>query len=227
VDAYDAIVSGDLEISLVNDFVPAPDDTFTVFTAPAGFGAFVGRSFPVLPGRRTFRLSHTATAAILSVESIASYQEWTYSRFTIAQQRDASTSGLHADPDRDGLANLAEYFFGSDPRTSGSAAPLAIERFVEQGVSYVTLTFPQAWGTSDVQWTVQRATTTKGAWSGVSAAEIGRVSGDGTDVVTVQVLAPIDGAANGFYRLKLDPVATGEPSQRAAAAGPAIRMPIQ
>lgn len=43
------------------------------------------------------------------------WNQWRTAQFTAAQLNDANVSGPNADPDRDGLTNLAEAFFGTTP----------------------------------------------------------------------------------------------------------------
>ena len=45
---------------------------------------------------------------------------WLAITFTAAERADAAVSGLSADPDDDGLNNLAEYAFGTDPKAASS-----------------------------------------------------------------------------------------------------------
>ncbi|HEX8279975.1 MAG TPA: hypothetical protein VF551_01250, partial [Chthoniobacterales bacterium] len=205
LDAGDAMLGGDLEVRLVNDFVPQPGDSFAIFTAnaapwPHTFGAW---SFPRLPHRQTFRLNYSATAVTLSVGTIGSYDEWTHSHFSIAQQRNAALSARTADLDGDGLSNFAEYFSGSDPADNGSRPLLEIGTAREGEASYATLTFPMATGMSDVSYKVETADALTSAWTEASFVEIARLPANGIDTVTVKMLVATDGAKTRFYRLKL------------------------
>jgi|GEM_PF-3716169 len=56
----------------------------------------------------------------------AAWNQWRSAAFTAAQLNDANISGPDADPDRDGLTNLAEALFGTGPLTAtpGRLSPI-------------------------------------------------------------------------------------------------------
>lgn len=62
---------------------------------------------------------------------ISDYQQWTQRRFY--KTSDKSINGYNADPDKDSLTNLLEYFSGTDPLKNNPLPPLKIT-YKEQGL---------------------------------------------------------------------------------------------
>jgi len=69
------------------------------------------------------------TDSPILIEAAPGYAAWRTARFTSAELADGSISGPDADPDADGVGNLLEYAFGSDPRSAsqGLLPNIAIE----------------------------------------------------------------------------------------------------
>lgn len=57
-----------------------------------------------------------------------SYTEWVEGYFSEAQKMDDKVSGVDADPDKDGMSNLLEFYRGGDPLGQDIAKPLIMER---------------------------------------------------------------------------------------------------
>ncbi len=105
----------------------------------SGETAWEQRSFTVPAGRFLFSWNYQKDASGTSgsdcgwVDTVewtpssgtAAWNAWLTTQFTAAQLNDPSTSGPTADPDKDGLMNLAEAFFGSSAlgTTSGKLTP--------------------------------------------------------------------------------------------------------
>ena len=70
-----------------------------------------------------------------------SYEQFRLDNFTEEEQVDLTISGELADPDGDGLTNLEEHVFGTDPDRSDGGQITIAGSFVE-GVVEVALSFP-------------------------------------------------------------------------------------
>jgi hypothetical protein len=55
------------------------------------------------------------------------YDGWKQLRFSPEQAALEAIAGMNSDPDRDGLTNLEEFLFATEPLASGSPAPLSLE----------------------------------------------------------------------------------------------------
>lgn len=129
----------------------------TVHTDPAGLATLVtydgSSSAPVVPGSYQVSASvqdpqYTGAATGTLVISPRSFSSWEIKSFTPAQIL-AGESAPDADPDRDGLTNLAEYALGTDPHAF-TAQPAVIR----DGNS-VSMTFQRPAHVDDVIYQVQ------------------------------------------------------------------------
>lgn len=74
---------------------------------------------------------------------------WQATWFNADELDDLAISGLDADPDKDGIVNLIEYAFGTNPRLGGAVPTsegLGLPTFSlleEEGIFYQTLTYPR------------------------------------------------------------------------------------
>jgi hypothetical protein len=62
-----ATLAGALDVTLVNGFVPAELDTFTVMTFPSSVGEFDAFNLPVLGGDLAWKYHHNANAIVLEI----------------------------------------------------------------------------------------------------------------------------------------------------------------
>jgi len=115
-------LGGRLVPQLTGGFTPAAADTFTVLVSNIVItGALENLSagrVGTANGRGSFALTfiNGGTAVQLSdYQPVPPEQAWRNSHFTPAQQTDPLISGDFADPDRDGIQNLLEFAFNSDP----------------------------------------------------------------------------------------------------------------
>ena len=77
-------ITGNLEVELASNFTANIGDTYPILTSSSRTGTFAMFCGPPLAGRRTLRPSYGPTNVVLSVQLIATYAEWTCSRFTFA-----------------------------------------------------------------------------------------------------------------------------------------------
>ena len=105
--------------------------------------------------------------------------EWQRSHFTVAERASAAISGDLADPDADGLTNLAEFATASDPRNSasgrdaviaqkqpGSHILITIRRAAVPGITVAFQTSPDlaAWTDATATMTLQTSTNPQTGW---------------------------------------------------------------
>ena len=109
-----------------------------------------------------------------------------------------------ADPDKDGVSNLLEYAFGSDPHVFSSGIKPLI--FVQENA--LEMTYIRRKAEVDVLYIPEVSTDLK-TWAAGSIAfeEVQVISRDSiTEWVTVKVKAPVDSRAKAFVRLKVQHV---------------------
>lgn len=116
--------------------------------------------------------SANATADIEIV--LSRWQEWLREHFDSIERSNALVSGLSADPDMDGLPNVGEYSFGTDPN-DGSSGPAEMKTSIyeDESGSYPELRFPRRvddptlvvkveLATDLMNWSSEPGTTTEG-----------------------------------------------------------------
>ena len=113
-----AKLNGVLLVSLINNFTPAPGDTFNLINGPTT-GAFANISLPELPMNEVWDTSQFATNGTLAVIGLNALQTWRRTHFGIYANSGAAAD--LADGDKDGLVNLVEFAFGQDPTLAVSA----------------------------------------------------------------------------------------------------------
>jgi len=129
--------------------------------------------------------------------------QWRSAKFSAAQLTDVNVSGPGADPDRDGVPNLAEALFGAPPLTTTSG-PLAPEKVGD--ALHVSWREPLAGNgvTAVPEWSPNGQTwlTSGQSAPGISARTIS-VSVSGTTATTAQLTARLDGTGEPRALLRL------------------------
>lgn len=140
-----AQIGGFLSLDLDGGFVPAAGDTFDILTASAGVsGKFQGVETSGMPAGKVFELVYLPNAVRVTVQNGTHFDAWinSFPSLTSAAQRLKT-----ADPDGDGLNNLAEFALNEDPTKPGGATKL-IPRIVPIGGQQVfILTLPMRYQT--------------------------------------------------------------------------------
>jgi hypothetical protein len=130
--------SGTTELSVATDidavckYDTIPNQTYTAMrnTFTATGGKHHTKTLNGLPaGTYTYYVRCQSTAGYanskdypISFSLSGGYAAWKALKFTPAQQADDAVSGINADPDHDGQANLLEYAFNLDPWKSDTAS---------------------------------------------------------------------------------------------------------
>ncbi len=149
-------------------------------------------------------LSATATLNVTVTASGPSFTGFTGAHFTPAERADPLVSGPAADPDGDGVPNLLEYAFGTDPR-QGSRASFPQSRLVTVGAGqHAALTYTRLKGATDLSFVPEFSNSPDNA--GFTASAFTQVSlvdnGDGTETLTVRDNTP-SGSQARFVRLRV------------------------
>jgi Glycosyl hydrolase family 53 len=135
--------------------------------------------------------------ALGSMSVFAEYPAWQATAFSALELADPAVSGDEADPDRDGLKNVLEFAFGTNPRSadlsaSVAALPAPVVKSVEGG-RYLTISFRRPVPAVGLAYTVLTADSPAGPWmadavqTGVAVA-----NGDGTETVVFRDSLPSD-----------------------------------
>lgn len=128
---------------------------------------------------------------------------WSHRFFSLEETDDPSVSGGDADPDHDGLSNLVEYFFGSNPTRSNAPPELAIRQSIDSTVSF---TYSRTQERTDIVHTVQGSDNLS-EWIPLTVTRTMVTPIDEvTETVAVEVEWPFEAAYPRFLRLVIDPV---------------------
>jgi len=123
--------------------------------------------------------------------------DWRAANFTLVQLADPNTSGDLADPDRDGVQNLAEYTLGMDPNVT-SALPIP-----QNSGGFFTITYAHRKSATDTTVTVE-ATHDLKDWSvPVQTQQVGLVDQGAFELVTVRITTPMAQDTQAYIRLKV------------------------
>lgn len=135
-----AVLNGFLDLDVDAGFVPTAGQTFDIITATGGVsGKFIGFTTQSLPEGLVFDVSYLATSVRVTVKAGNHYDAWIAKFPSLTDPADRLRT---ADPDDDGLSNLAEFAFNDDP-TKGLGATKFFEKVVSSGGEHVlTLTLP-------------------------------------------------------------------------------------
>ncbi len=137
----------------------------------------------------------STTSAVNVTVTLTPVNSWLSQKFG-ANAGNPAIAGLAADPDGDGLNNLLEYAFNSNP-LAGEAAVFPTVEY--DGVN-VTITYQRNLNASDLTWQVQE-TTDFTSWNPASVTE--SILSTSGDTQTVQDAVPIGSAGLKFLRLQV------------------------
>ncbi|HTS19772.1 MAG TPA: endonuclease [Verrucomicrobiae bacterium] len=145
------------------------------------------------------------------------FTAWENDHFSTSELSNTAVVAETADPDGDGLPNLAEYVFGHDPHTNDSSYILSLTNQVISGANYLVLTHHLNHYLSGVTVTYQVSTDLV-VWADTSAQVVTNWQIDTQkDAVTVRLAAP---GPREFVRLKLHRVADVQPTDGALDVEP-------
>jgi uncharacterized delta-60 repeat protein len=140
-----------------------------------------------------------------TVTLATAFDSWRATHFTSAELSNSAVSGDTADPDGDGLNNLAEFALGRTPRTADAASAWTTAIQNIGGVDYLTITFRRRSPALDLAYAVQSSPTlANGSWS-ADALLVGTptIHGDGTETVTYRDAVATSSASRRFLRVQV------------------------
>ena len=138
----------------------------------------------------------------ISITVNLSLAEWRRIYFTAAEQADPQISGDLADPEGDGLTNLAEYKLGTNPKTPDAGLVTA-----QRAAGQLAMTFPRAKFATEAMLTVEAADDPAGPWTSGALVTSEQVNADDGIVETLRASDLATGASPRFLRLRIDRVA--------------------
>lgn len=134
------------------------------------------------------------------------FPSWQEDQFTPAQLANPLISGPNADPDQDGIVNLLEYAFLSDPLSPNPQA-----EFIQVGTTlidletYLTITFPVRDPVGDLSYTPQISVDLEGWDEGpthlIQTSNTDR--GDGSRETTYRSVLPVSAEQSQFIRVRV------------------------
>ncbi len=124
------------------------------------------------------------------------FANWQHGYFTAQELANPAISGDAADPDSDGLSNLLEYAFHSDPKQSASAN----RPYDTKDPSYFSLIYTRALAPSDLTYTIEESPDLF-TWFAVTATNV--ILADDGITQTVKAQVPIMGARRMSLRLRI------------------------
>lgn len=192
-----------VDIADYNDASPWP-------TSPDGTGATLVRLLPALYGSDpvSWQASANPGGTPGVVESIPP-SDWRAAYFSEAELLDPTISGPLADADRDGVGNLLEHVFGTDPRDKSSFSLPAISTVTEGDEIYVELTYRLRQGLSGFSPGIEAAsdlTDWKDADSEFST-QSNTDNGDGTSTITTRQNTPTGTERTRQFRIRVNELA--------------------
>jgi hypothetical protein len=134
-----AVLSGELNLSLIGGFVPVAGQTFNFLTASGGIsGVFGTVNQPAgMPAGTAFSVSYTPTVVRLTVTT--PYEAWINSFTSLTATADKLKT---ADPDGDRQNNLVEFALDGNPTNALPSGKVLVKVAPVSGVDALTLTFP-------------------------------------------------------------------------------------
>ncbi len=125
--------------------------------------------------------------------------DWRWDNFG-PDANNPAIAGDAADPDGDGIPNLAEYGMGLDPKTAGAIG----QPTASVTNDYLTFSYRENKQATDVTYNVEACSNlASNSWSSTGLTELSRVDSNTFWYVTIRDNVPINSATNRFMRLRI------------------------
>jgi uncharacterized repeat protein (TIGR01451 family) len=188
--AYDA--EAHLLTLFIDTLVSQDSRTITVVATSSAAG-----TFSISTQLSCFENNIGGSSTLTSeVDVTTTFERWQQMYFASQELNDSSVSGSLADPDNDGLPNLLEYAFNSDPRSSSAAhRPTVV---IDNGS--LSLIYTRAVAVSDLTYSVEKSADLIGWEPASSVDQI--ISNDGI-VEVVRSTVSFDSGTKMFLHLRV------------------------
>ncbi len=208
--------NGPVRVRFLNGFQTTiqATDTFNILTAGSG---------PIIKYianlNDTGRLNAFGTQGSFAVQLVNSgqtlrltdfqYGSVNFDSWASAHSLSGANAALTADPDGDGLSNLAEYAFGRDPNAADLGALAQTQIVTSGGIKYFAISYARPTGVNtatDITYTPQRTTDilTPGSWASADLVVQSISPGPGAlETVTVRSTHPISTLTKEFLRVSV------------------------
>jgi hypothetical protein len=138
--------------------------------------------------------------------SPTAYNTWQNQHFSAVQILNPNVSGDTATPAGDGINNLLKFALNLNPWTDGVAGLPQPGTVTVGGTNYLSLTYTQVIGATDITYIPEVSVDLKTWNSGTGCTSVVSTTnnlGGLTQTVTVQGLIPLGGAPREFMRLEI------------------------
>ena len=146
------------------------------------------------------------TGVITVITTGPSLGSFNTSNFTVAEQGNAAISGPAADPDGDGVSNVLEYAFASNPKAASRANLPVSNTTVSSGSTYIGCVYTRVKGATDLAFTVQFSSTPDSsgftdAVAGVDYTLVSTVDNGSTETITIRDNTAVSPSVKRFVRI--------------------------
>ncbi|MGJ8696882.1 MAG: hypothetical protein ACSHYF_11220 [Verrucomicrobiaceae bacterium] len=190
-------LAGTFRPHLLDSYLPTPGSPFLILVANSISGTFDTLDLAAIPPQLTATLSYhdpTGVTLVFNDHPAPTFDSWKSAHFTPAEQADSLISGPTADPDADGLSNLAEFAHGTNPK-QGNASPVSL-----LAVSPETIRLQFPWAAGPHALFTGQTSTGLDNFLPANTTVISRTPGSGdTENITIEIPRPAP--HSGFARL--------------------------
>lgn len=150
---------------------------------------------PIADYSYTFLVATSSHSISASFVSLTPFEKWQLAHFTQLELASSTISNATSSPDGDGISNLMEYAFNTDPKVNGPSY------FIYGNVNgFFTLQYRENLNATDLTYTIETSTNLN-TWTATTTNNAFTSIDSNTRLVTASAQYPISG--NMFFRLKI------------------------